>query len=73
MSVRGSREDAARVAVEVKSQVALTLVDAVKASGSQLVIRAENELNICLLRGNFGDLGVVLNASTNKRDGLEFY
>ena len=47
----------------------MRLVDAPKAMDSQLVIRAEN----MAITSSFVGLGVVLNAPTSKRVGLEFH
>ena len=55
---------------DVHVAVTLRLVDALKAMGSQLVTQAENMVITCRSTSSFGDLGVVLNAPTNKRDGL---
>ena len=49
-----------------RPRVTSRLVDALKAMDSQLATRTEN----MAITSSFGDLGVVLNAPTIKRDGL---
>ena len=55
-----------RLECQRKPRVTSRLDDALKATDSQLATRVEN----MAITSSFGDLGVVLNAPTNRRDGL---